>query len=83
MSAHAMKGYRQGCKGCDRKFMPQYLWVNDQAKTEDKKGLKDESKPHLASLCEVCKKGVCSGSGGGYRSLSGNYQLYSTRRRRF
>ena len=29
MSAHARKGYKQGCKHCDRFFFPVYLWKND------------------------------------------------------
>lgn len=29
MSAHAKKGYKQGCKYCDEYFYPLYLWKND------------------------------------------------------
>lgn len=60
MSAHSKKTYKQGCKDCNRYFLPSYLWQNSNKRDkQDKKELNDNHKPHLSSLCEACKKGVC------------------------
>ena len=60
MSAHARKGYKQGCKDCDRYYYPLYLWENTVKVYKKKdKALGDNGKPHISHLCEACKKGVC------------------------
>ena len=58
LSAHAFRKYRQGCKGCETKVLPIYLWENHEKNTEIKKK-KDNKKPHDAGRCEACRKGVC------------------------
>ena len=63
-SAYANKEFRQGCKLCDKRVLPSYMWVNankqDKDKDTDKQDKdKDTYKPHDSKRCEACEKGVC------------------------
>lgn len=61
MSAHSFPQYMQGCKHCETKTLPTYMWVN----TESPKQLQHDatssepSKPHDRSRCDACKVGKC------------------------
>ena len=88
MSAHARKGFKQGCKDCDRFFYPIYLWKNDFSYNKKEKALEDNEKPHISYLCEACKKGVCmmgsvrpNRSGYGNRYGNPNRYRYTNRNR--
>ena len=60
MSAHAKKGFKQGCKSCGMYFYPLYLWENTYKNYNKKdKSLNDNGKPHITELCQACQKGVC------------------------
>ena len=52
MSAHAKKGFKQGCKNCDRYFYPLYMWENTvKLFGKKEKSLEDNEKPHMSWLC--------------------------------
>ena len=60
-SAHAYSQFTQGCKQCEYNELPCCLWQNDPAVKRlgvfAEEG--DTVKPHHASRCEACKRGVC------------------------
>lgn len=58
LSAHAFKDYRQGCRGCEQKSFPYFLWENFGKRTDRDRNYADD-KPHDASRCEACRNGVC------------------------
>ena len=58
MSAHARKGYKQGCKDCERFYYPLYLWENTHKKSNLKENPNND-KPHIKYLCQACKMGIC------------------------
>ena len=62
VSAHAQPKYTQACRSCGDKCFPAFLWQNKHKYTDkdDKEGIRDNNKPHLARLCEACRHGDCS-----------------------
>eukprot|EP01118_Nematostelium_gracile_P006514 TRINITY_DN2093_c0_g1_i3.p1 TRINITY_DN2093_c0_g1~~TRINITY_DN2093_c0_g1_i3.p1 ORF type:complete len:183 (-),score=25.82 TRINITY_DN2093_c0_g1_i3:69-617(-) len=62
VSAHAQPVYKQGCKGCERKRLPDLLWRNDSHEPRPSKDNRLES-PHDEDRCEACRAGVCIRSG--------------------
>lgn len=70
MSAHAQRKdpdttefYRQDCKICKTNSEPYAMWENDPDASRDRE-LPDETKPHMAHLCEACRVGKCRATGG-------------------
>jgi hypothetical protein len=65
-SAHAFKWYRQGCKDCNKRFLPCCMWVN--AKPHRQREHKHDSdstttkkdKPHDKSRCDACDAKKCT-----------------------
>jgi len=57
-SAHAFKEYKQGCKNCNRYYLPDYLWENEKNENIDPKNEKLQG-PHDTERCEACDQGVC------------------------
>ncbi len=51
MSAHAKKGFKQGCKNCEQYYYPLYLWKNEQTYHIKEKALEDNGEPHRSDLC--------------------------------
>lgn len=60
LSAHSFKKYKQGCKGCEKKYYPQYLWYNvkNRERNPEFAGINKE-KPHDKMRCEACHLGIC------------------------
>ena len=61
-SAHAFKVYKQGCKRCERKILPKFMWRN-LGENIVQRADKDKKKPHHKGRCEACKLGVCTNDG--------------------
>lgn len=59
LSAHAFPVYKQGCKKCDRKSFPKFLWKNEHYGGGDNENKTDSNKPHDITRCDACKDGVC------------------------
>ena len=63
LSAHAMPGFRQGCKACEKKSMPSWMWMNDDNEEEARMGSDEREegagRPHDQQRCEACRQGVC------------------------
>jgi hypothetical protein len=60
VSAHAQCIYTQGCKRCETKSYPIYMWKNEGRKQNDETKKIDTIKPHDSKRCEACKKGDCT-----------------------
>ena len=61
LSAHAFKHYRQGCKACEDKSLPTWMWVNLPRDDDDdeRSASGKQDKPHHQSRCDACKAGIC------------------------
>jgi hypothetical protein len=59
ISAHASKKYCQGCRQCETKSRPKFMWVN---KSPRNPGMKKKKAPHDSSRCDACEAGDCSWS---------------------
>eukprot|EP00035_Acanthoeca_spectabilis_P032689 m.19941 g.19941 ORF g.19941 m.19941 type:complete len:121 (-) comp5504_c0_seq1:158-520(-) len=59
VSAHAQPRFKQECKTCKDGYYPEVMWRNDPTVIREARS-QTESKPHLASLCEACKRGCCT-----------------------
>jgi hypothetical protein len=59
-SAHAFKNYRQGCKKCNKKWLPIFLWKNDDTMRKNGENMQEKRPPHDSRRCEACKLGLCS-----------------------
>ena len=60
ISAHGFPCYKQGCKSCDEKSLPKFLWVNENG--TDRSGEAhgpDPTRPHDMSRCQACQAGAC------------------------
>ena len=60
VSAHAYKDYEQGCKGCEQKSLPKFMWVN-VVRVRAPRDVRevDPNKPHDTARCGACRAGVC------------------------
>lgn len=57
MSAHSFPEFKQGCKNCNKEWLPNLLWVNldtSDSKT-DKPYDSSMDKPHDNLRCEACR----------------------------
>eukprot|EP00005_Dracoamoeba_jomungandri_P001095 CAMPEP_0174257416 /NCGR_PEP_ID=MMETSP0439-20130205/6549_1 /TAXON_ID=0 /ORGANISM="Stereomyxa ramosa, Strain Chinc5" /LENGTH=139 /DNA_ID=CAMNT_0015340489 /DNA_START=46 /DNA_END=466 /DNA_ORIENTATION=+ len=58
-SAHSFPDYKQGCKKCNSKFYPVYLWVNDKKKKAGDKEMAGKGTTTLPDVTLVAP--ACAG----------------------
>ena len=62
-SAHSFPQFKQGCKKCEKKEYPLYLWKNSRKKNyNSQERLQTNDKPHDNWRCGACKAGMCGKS---------------------
>lgn len=66
-SAHAYKLFKQGCKSCEKKSFPRWMWVNDDTDRTDSESEREvPTRPHDRRRCDACAAGVCTAAGAAF-----------------